>query len=86
MDAKHLLLIIFALNCIATSLVSIENDIRIVNVLAALFPPFTYIDSNNQIFDGIDVQILKSIAKRLDLKFNLVRADNITNNFEAELE
>lgn len=69
--------IIYSLNCILTALAAFENEIRTVNVLAALFPPFTYIDSNSQFVGGTDVQILKTVANRLNLKINWIKTDSI---------
>lgn len=68
MDTKNLLKIIFALNCILVSFSLAQNNIQTVNVLAMLFPPFTIADSKHDPLRGIDVQIVKTIANRLDLK------------------
>lgn len=49
-----------------------------INVLAAVLPPFTYFDSNRSFFNGLDIHMLSTIAKRLQLQLNFTRADNLT--------
>ena len=86
MDTKNLLKIFYALNCILASFALAENKSTTVNVLAAVFPPFAQVDSNHEFVSGIDVQILKAIANRLDLKLNWVSTDSIAQCSATELE
>lgn len=67
----QLILISFA------SVENISNKSRSVKVLAFEFPPFTYFDSNRGFVDGIDVHLLKTIAKRLNLGLIWTKADEL---------
>lgn len=49
-----------------------------IKVLAAVLPPFTYFNSSHGFYDGIDVRILDTIAKRFHLKLVYTKADNLT--------
>lgn len=50
-----------------------------VKVFAAVLPPFTYFDTNYGFYDGVDILLLKTIAKRLNLKLILTKADILTH-------
>lgn len=52
---------------------------REIKVLAAVQSPFTYFNSSHGFFDGIDVRILDTIAKRLHLKLTFTQAKNFTS-------
>lgn len=84
MDTKTLLLFWYAFHYILTSFALLENGT--VNVLAVVFPPFTTVDINKKFVSGIDVQILKNVAKRLDLQLNWIRTDNIDRILTTESE
>ena len=86
MDTKKLFGIFYALNCILVPFAMAESNFSVVNVLAAVFPPFAQVDSNQEFASGIDVQILKTIANRLDLKLYWTRTDNIAQCSATGLE
>lgn len=87
MDAKKLLKVILILNCILASLVLADNSSRrTVNVLAFVFPPFTIANSKNDSVSGIDVQFLKTVANRLNLKLSWFTTNNIEHISAVNLE
>lgn len=55
-----------------------QKNSQNINVLAAVLPPFTYFNSTHGFYDGIDVRILDTIAKRLHLKLVFTKADDLT--------
>lgn len=66
----------FQLNTIAfASIENTSNTYHTVNILAFHFAPFTYFDSDRRFVDGIDVQLLKTIAKRLNLNLIWTKAN-----------
>lgn len=63
-------------SCAFLETIPIRNVSDPVNVLANVFPPFTYFDSTRGFYDGIDIKILKTIAERLNLRLTFTKMND----------
>lgn len=86
MNTKNILLFFFASNCILATCALLKNSSTTVNVLAAVFPPFTNLDSNHKLVNGIDVQIVNIMTNRLDVKLELTKTDTIAHISTKDLK
>lgn len=88
MTTKNLLRITFMFH-ITFSSAFVEkpfSDTNLVNVLAFDFTPFTYLDSSQRFVDGIDIHLLKTIAKRLDLNLKWTKVNRFDEISTEKLE
>lgn len=56
-----------------------KNTTQSVNVLVAVFPPFSYFDKDRDFFGGIDVVFLKTIGNRLGYQLVFDQTDSLNS-------
>lgn len=72
----RIFIIIQLVSCAFLESLPDESTSYPIKVLAIPFPPFTYFNSDHGFYGGIDILILRTIAKRLNLKIIFTKAND----------
>lgn len=72
--------------CASFERTSHRNENKSINVLAAVFPPFTYSEGDRGIVGGIDLLLLKIIAEKMNLWINLDKIEDFDRISTERLE